>query len=282
MIFNPYHQQIEEGIEESLPTLGTKGILRDACEYALRNGGKRFRPALVFTVAEAISKKAEVLDAALAVEFFHTASLIADDLPCMDDEKMRRGFPCLHRSFGEATALLASYALIAAGYERICHAGASRPDLLATVLREAAYATGARGATGGQCLDLYPPSFLTKEILTDVIHKKTGALFELSFVLGWVFGGGALSSLALVKKGALHFGVAFQIADDLADLMKDMTQKREVNVALSLGEHQAHIWLEEEIREGQETMERLGLLTEKIEMLFQALTPQEATTSFSS
>jgi len=99
--------------------LGEKTKLRDACEYALKSGGKRFRPLLVLLVAEALGNNLNVLDAALSVEFFHTASLIVDDLPCMDNEEERRSQPTLHKIYGESIALLSSYALICAAFEKI-------------------------------------------------------------------------------------------------------------------------------------------------------------------
>src|ERR1700722_633886 len=104
-ILKPYQQQIEQKLQESIEQLGAKSKLRDACEYALLNGGKRFRPILVIMIANALGKKFDVTSAALAVEFFHTASLIADDLPCMDDDDERRSKPTLHKVYGEGTAL---------------------------------------------------------------------------------------------------------------------------------------------------------------------------------
>ena len=96
-----------------------KTELTKACEYSLTNGGKRIRPVMVMMIAEALKKGFNVFPVALSVEFFHTASLIADDLPSMDNEVERRSKPALHLVFGESVALLASYSLIAAAYEMI-------------------------------------------------------------------------------------------------------------------------------------------------------------------
>ena len=115
-ILEPYKQYIEQKLRESVEQLGDKNPLRDACEYAFLNGGKRFRPALVLMIAKGIGFEADVSQAALGIEFFHTASLIADDLPCMDNDEERRHKPTTHRIYGESTALLATYALISAGY----------------------------------------------------------------------------------------------------------------------------------------------------------------------
>src|SRR5271155_2067965 len=122
-LFFFHRDKIEQEIAKSLLLFGEKTKLRDACEYALKSGGKRFRPLLVLLVAEGVGNDLNVYEAALSVEFFHTASLIADDLPCMDNEDERRNKPSLHKVYGEAIALLASYALITAAFDKIyCNA----------------------------------------------------------------------------------------------------------------------------------------------------------------
>ncbi|MBM3199287.1 MAG: hypothetical protein FJZ58_08595, partial [Chlamydiae bacterium] len=117
--FFSYRDRIEKEIAKSILYFGEKTKLRDACEYALTNGGKRLRPLIVLMVSEALGNGLNVLEAALSVEFFHTASLIADDLPCMDNDDERRDKPSLHKVYGETIALLASYALITAAFEKI-------------------------------------------------------------------------------------------------------------------------------------------------------------------
>ncbi len=217
-----YQHPINEALFESVSSFGSRTPLRDAIEYAFKNGGKRFRPAIVYLVSDAIGNKWDVTDSALAVEYFHTASLIADDLPCMDDDDMRRESPSVHKVFGEATAILATYALIAAGYDRIRLNGQklNRETLIPVAIENAVFNTGIFGATGGQYGDLFP-SELNEATVLDVIDKKTGTLFEISFVFGWLFGGGDLAQLEAVKRIARHFGRAFQISDDFLDLRQD-------------------------------------------------------------
>lgn len=229
---DPYRMRIEEGICLDLKEyFGFNTPLKEACAYSLLNGGKRFRPSIVLMVGESLGKGCDVLDAALAVEYFHTASLIADDLPCMDDAAVRRNKPSLHKAFDEATALLASYALISAGYRLIKQNGSKRGDLTLLALDIAIFNTGIEGATGGQYLDLFPPDF-DEDTLKEILNKKTVTLFEIAFSLGWLFGGGDVSKLALVKKLAYHFGMAFQIADDLDDLAQD---EHSINLAKAIG-----------------------------------------------
>src|SRR5690349_2210675 len=110
-------QAVENALLENIPSTGPK--LKEAIHYALTQKGKRLRPILVLLVAKALDPSKNVMKAALATEYFHTASLLADDLPCMDNEEERRGTPSTHVLYGESVAILASYALIAAGYQSI-------------------------------------------------------------------------------------------------------------------------------------------------------------------
>lgn len=217
---NSFKEPVDRALADNMHQFGPSSILRDAIEYALKNGGKRFRPAIVYLVSEAIGKCADVTDAALAVEYFHTASLIADDLPCMDNDSERRNQPALHMAFNESTALLASYGLIAAGYDKIRQAAKSNPERCMLAIENASFNTGILGATGGQYDDLNPQA-LNEDFVLGVIDKKTGTLFEISFVFGWLFGGGDLSLLTEVKHAARSFGRAFQISDDFLDLEQD-------------------------------------------------------------
>lgn len=279
MQLKTYQQRVEESLTKNMPLLGqpvSKGgtQLREACEYALLNGGKRFRPALVYLVADAIAKDFDVSSAALAIEYFHTASLIADDLPCMDDDDERRNKPSVHKVYGEATALLASYALIAAGYGLIATAARTLPQEKAVegleALSNAAFNTGVFGATGGQFLDINPPD-LTLKTLREIIHKKTVSLFEISFVFGWIFGGGDIMRLAEVKKCASHYGMAFQIADDLGDVEQDAKNGRKINMAGVFGIEEALRMFHEEIKGYCSSLKSLGIATPELLALAAAL-----------
>jgi geranylgeranyl diphosphate synthase, type II len=250
-LIRPYQEQIEQALSCQTSVWGTSKELKEACLYSLSCGGKRFRPILVLMMAKALSGVYNVEKAALAVEYFHTASLIADDLPCMDDDRERRGKPSTHVVFGEAAALLASYALIAAGYRLIADNGKEMghkngAEICILAILNAAENTGVLGATGGQCLDLFPPDFELSTYMETVL-KKTVSLFEISFVLGWLFGGGDPGLLPLVKKAAYHFGMAFQIADDIDDYEEDAVGKRAMNAVSLLGKGEAEKMFHEEI-----------------------------------
>lgn len=279
-VLGPYKKQIENLIHHAITELGEKTVLRDACEYALKNEGKRFRPALVLMIAMGLGHQADVSLAALGIEFFHTASLIADDLPCMDNDDFRRDVPSLHKAFGESVALLSSYVLIASGYGFLAkngdlmrkgrHVFSEEADRLSIVLESATYTMGISGATGGQFLDLYPPN-LSLETLKEIIYKKTISLFELSFVMGWVFGGGDLKKLELVKKTAFHFGFAFQVADDLGDVAQDIANDRSVNIATVCGPQAAKKLFFQEMDLFDETLKKLDFQSSELTILGQLL-----------
>jgi geranylgeranyl diphosphate synthase type II len=272
-----HRDKIEQEIAKSILSFGDKTKLRDACEYALTTGGKRFRPLIVILIAEALGNDLNVYESALAVEFFHTASLIADDLPCMDNDDERREKPSLHKVYGEAIALLASYALITAAFEKI-HSNAmvmqdagapfshfsDRACTLA--LESATHCAGILGATGGQFLDLFPPN-QSLDTVKQVIYKKTVTLFEVSFVLGWLFGGGDVSKLEKVKRAAYHFGMAFQTADDLADMLQDEKKQREVSIARLIGKERGILFFDEEMRLLHKELQELNLLTPSFEKM---------------
>ncbi|MES2274358.1 MAG: polyprenyl synthetase family protein [Chlamydiota bacterium] len=275
-----YRSQIEREMELYIEQMGEQNLLRDACEYALTNGGKRLRPILVLMIADALGHGLDVLPVALGVEFFHTASLIADDLPCMDDDDMRRSRPSLHKRFGESIAILASYTLIAEGYGSIylnCQrmkerlkfgAGADKASLLC--LESATRCAGIRGATNGQFLDLYPPDS-KPETIRKIIFQKTSTLFEISFVFGWLFGGGSVESLADVQKSAHHLGLAFQIADDLQDASQDASKPIQVNIVAAYGRETSEVLLEEEIELFKGSLKRLGLWNESFQQVVEWL-----------
>lgn len=264
-----YKDIIEKKIQEDLSShFGDRTKLKEACEYALLNGGKRFRPSIVLMTADALKSENSVLDAALAVEYFHTASLIADDLPCMDDDDLRRNKPSTHIVFGESTALLASYALISAGYRLIAQNARGSDTLCLHALESATYNTGILGATGGQFIDLFPPDD-SEETLKEILNKKTVTLFELAFSLGWIYGGGDLDKLDKIKELSYHFGMAFQIADDLDDISQD--DDTSVNLARLIGVSKAKETFQEELKAMHTLLKELSLNSQDFLAMTKAL-----------
>ncbi|WP_201456489.1 polyprenyl synthetase family protein [Chlamydia sp. 17-3921] len=247
-IFDTYRPSIESAIEKSLDEFGDpKGTLRLPVEYALKSGGKRIRPLLVCMFAQSLGNGCDVLDSALAVEFAHTSTLIADDLPCMDNDDERRGRPTVHKVFGEATALLASYALIPAAYahfrinaKKLKQVGydSQTVNLAYDIISEVTDKNiGCAGVLGGQYDDMFF-SNKGKKHVQSIMIKKTGALFEIACVAGWLFGGGNPDYLPQVMKFSHHFGLLFQVKDDFLDFEKDRKQIG-LNYVLLFGENEA-------------------------------------------
>ena len=272
--FSAYRTEIEKALHLATEKMGPKTRLRDACEYALFSGGKRLRPILVLMIARALDRRSDAMQAALSVEFFHTSSLIADDLPCMDDDDERRGKPSLHKAFNQGIALLASYTLIASGYEGIYQNGQRMKQIphmshqadKATLgcLEIATRCAGIHGATNGQFLDLYPPD-KTLQTMEKVILQKTITLFQISFVFGWLFGGGNSAHTLEVEKAAYHLGMAFQIADDMQDAAQDSDREGAMNFTLAMGSQEATSRFHLEMNLFENQLQKLGIWNEEFE-----------------
>ena len=258
LVLEPYKERFEEEMRKSFDDFGPKNTVREAMEYALKGDGKRFRPSLVYMVADGLNTGSNVTPAALAVEYFHTSSLIADDLPCMDDDDFRRGRATTHKVYGESIALLASYALIASGFEQIAKNECKNAEVNRLAVLQASKTMGASGLIGGQFYDLFPKN-LDKEKLLLILDMKTCALFDLCMTLGWLFGGGKLELLNEVHKAAYHFGMAFQILDDLDDSQKDADANREVNFANKFGISEAVKAVQDNCHAFQQSLAVLGL-----------------------
>lgn len=199
-----------------------------AMRYSVLGSGKRLRPVLVYATGAAVGARPEALDApACAVEIIHAYSLVHDDLPAMDDDDLRRGQPTCHRKFDEATAILAGDALQALAFELLTadrFAGPlpreSRTNMVATL----AAASGMRGMAGGQAIDLDACGrSLALEQVEQMHRFKTGALIEASVVLGALAGGAGADCMARLQRYGAAVGLAFQIVDDILDVIGDTT-----------------------------------------------------------
>lgn len=265
-LFLPYSKKVELHLEKIAAQFGERDDLARSLGYSLRSGGKRLRPVIALMVAEAVGEN-EVLDAAIALELFHTASLLADDLPCMDDAKERRGHIATHKVFNEATALLASYALIAKGYQLINQNAlilnnSLAIEVLTLALQNASQNTGYWGASGGQYLDLYGKE-INGELIYEVMRKKTGALFETAFLFGWLFGG-KTSQVESVKQLGMDFGFAFQLLDDILDYEEDLAEERKINYAIYFGIEETVKHVNVLLCQCEEGLKVMGLMTESL------------------
>jgi len=267
-LLQPYQERISAALTKTIQEMGPDSPLKKACAYVLGSAGKRLRPAIVLMIQDTLGKGFDAMPSALAIEFFHSASLIADDLPCMDDDDFRRDQPAAHKAYGEAIALLASYGLIAGGYGLLAeNQKLVENDVLTLALENASFNGGLSGATGGQFFDLVPPD-KSEETLRRIIHMKTTSFFESAFVFGWLFGGGNPDELPLVKKAASHFGLAFQILDDLDDFERD-SREGGLNLAVALGKEKAREVYESEASLFEEALRELNLFEGDLRFLIQ-------------
>lgn len=211
---------VESRLTELLPKCSNgQDEVVEAMKYSLVNGGKRLRPVLCIEFAKACGgDRFDALDFACAVEYIHTYSLIHDDLPCMDDDDMRRGKPSCHKQFGEATALLAGDALLTNAFQIVAGAelDASKIALACGLLAQNA---GVQGMVGGQVIDLkYESETPDLRQLLAVHRLKTGALISAACLLGCIAAGADDKKISAASAFAYDLGVAFQIKDDILDV----------------------------------------------------------------
>ncbi len=204
--------------------------LGQAMRYAVLDGGKRLRPMLVLAAREAVGNgvKDDALDvaalrAACAVELIHAYSLVHDDMPCMDNDVLRRGKPTVHVKFGEAQALLAGDALQALAFELLTpEDGSVALPVQALLCQALARAAGHQGMAGGQAIDLAHVGLAMGEAaLRDMHKRKTGAMLEVSVHMGALSAGADSHTLVLLQRYAQAIGLAFQVVDDILDVTAD-------------------------------------------------------------
>ncbi|QDK36248.1 polyprenyl synthetase family protein [Bdellovibrio sp. NC01] len=214
------NQFVEKYLSEmELPKGSAIAELRKSMLYSATNGGKRFRPVLSLLVAELFGCAQErILPFAAAVEFIHTYSLIHDDLPCMDNDDMRRGKPTNHKVFGEDFALLAGDALLTEAFMVIARNYSDNGFLIGRLTELLSEAAGIRGMVGGQAIDLRAgEKQMSVEELTHLHVLKTGALIRVAVEGAAVIAGAKPSDIESLKKFGEGLGLAFQVADDVLD-----------------------------------------------------------------
>ncbi len=224
---NEYAQMTEEALGKYIPSTEClqKSVI-EAARYSLSAGGKRIRPALVMEFCRVCGGEPETaLPIACAIEMMHTFSLIHDDLPCMDNDDLRRGKPSCHKAFGEATALLAGDAFAIMPFEIIAKAGLKKTISAEAALKISqmlAELAGFGGMIGGQTIDLEnenkkPP---VSEIL-EMYRMKTGALLEFCCKAGCIAAGAGAEKQLPAGSFGQRLGLAFQITDDILDITSD-------------------------------------------------------------
>lgn len=199
-------------------------LIYDAASYSLNVGGKRIRPILFMLVYFMYKgEDKEVIDMAAAIEMIHTYSLIHDDLPCMDNDDLRRGKPTNHKVYGENIAVLAGDALLNEAMILLMDFSIKHGKDALVAAREIAYAAGADGMIGGQVVDIINEGKrISKEELNYMHLKKTGELIRSSIVAGAILAEADKSEIDLLNKFGMNLGLAFQIKDDILDVTGDV------------------------------------------------------------
>ena len=237
MSFREYLHDRRAEIETALATVlpappECPSAVADAMRYSLTAGGKRLRPILCLASAEAVGgRREDAMPAACAIELIHTYSLVHDDLPAMDNDTMRRGRPTLHVVAGEGMAILAGDGLLTEAFALMAREPAPGDPLVNArklqVIAIVATAAGAIGMVGGQALDLASVASaagsggspaLDPEALRTMHAKKTGALIRAAAAAGATMGGGSRPQIDAIDRAAGHYGLAFQIVDDILDV----------------------------------------------------------------
>ena len=211
---------VEKSLRDSIPAATTKpATIHRAMRYSLLSGGKRLRPLLCCSASEACGGTArQALPAACAVEMLHAYSLVHDDLPCMDDDSLRRGKPTSHIVFGEGMAVLAGDALLTEAFGVLAKAKPRTRYTAADLVAELARAAGSRGLIAGQVADLEAEGRKPTEPALYFIHAaKTGMLLRASLKLGAMCAGATQREVAALDRFGFALGLAFQIQDDILD-----------------------------------------------------------------
>lgn len=224
--FSTWVARVEAGLLVHLPAAGTRPArLHEAMHYSLQAGGKRLRPVLVLAAAELCDPEGrhDPLPAAVAIECVHTYSLIHDDLPCMDNDDLRRGRPTAHKAYDEATALLSGDALLTHAFYLLSTAYAYEPSLAATLVHTLSQAAGSERLIGGQMEDLQAEKRgdVEPDDLRFIHLNKTAAMIEAALVMGARVGRASPASLEGIRDAGRELGLAFQIVDDILDATAD-------------------------------------------------------------
>jgi geranylgeranyl diphosphate synthase type II len=302
--FDQYRREVDMLIERALELkeFGQQSTLTDACTHALR-GGKRLRSIIVLEVGRATTvaqrkkgglaaagfrRAVDPADIALFIEYLHTASLVIDDLPIFDDDSERRGKPSVHVKTTAAIAHMASLSLIAAAYQDVCRqidwirdncpefANVDRMGM--RLFHDISQAIGATGAAGGQFMDssLDPSQLFEKhgnDAVLEIMRLKTATFFELSFLGGWLSAGGSSEEADDVKRAGSLFGTAFQVADDIGDMVQDAARRESGkpgwNYANEYGEEAARTLVTKYLAECESILTKKDLFTPLWEEIYE-------------
>ena len=280
-----YIEKIEKKLEECLPLCtGELAFVPGMMAYSLEGGGKRVRPLLCLEFAKACGGDPEkALLFACAVEYVHTYSLIHDDLPCMDNDDLRRGKPSSHVKFGEANALLAGDALLTHAFgilSKACENGDVTAESAVRAAAELSRLAGANGMIGGQYVDL---AYENKEANGDILllqdSLKTACLIESACVLGCLAADADEEKISAARSFAAGLGLAFQITDDILETQSAEPSSDEINNKATyvsvFGARKAAALAEEYTRKAVAALDIFGENAEEIKQIADMLLKRE-------
>jgi len=213
-------ERVDAALDSAIPTAEVlPSKMHKAMRHSIFAGGKRLRPILCLTAAEALgADNGDALPAACSLEMLHTFTLIHDDLPCMDDDDFRRGKPTCHKIYGEAVAVLAGDALQSLAFEVLCNLPREARYQPCDFVRELAVASGSLNVVAGQVLDLEGEGKdLSFDDLRAIHERKTAALLAVSLRFGAMAGGATTKELEALTDFGKNLGLAFQVIDDILD-----------------------------------------------------------------
>ena len=276
-LIQAYQERVNQALKIALPPINNSRLV-DAMHYSVLNGGKRLRPILVYLSSELGKTETSIADtAACAVEFIHCYSLIHDDLPAMDDDKLRRGKPTCHIKFDEATAILAGDALQPMAYELICSLENLPDTTKISMVNSLTKACSHNGMVEGQMKDIQLNKAVSVDALDLMHEQKTGRLIEASIELGGLIGGLNSDELLILKAYGQKIGLAFQIRDDIIDVESPSSEsgkpqgsdamKEKITYPSLVGIKESKIRSQELAEEALEILSSLKLKTDKISSL---------------
>jgi len=251
---------IDKALDEYLPSEEkSPSIIHKAMRYSVFGGGKRIRPILTLATAELLGKDSEsVIKAACGIELIHTFSLIHDDLPSIDNDDFRRGKPSNHKVFGEAIALLAGDALLVSGFDLIIknsEVKEIKKQSILKIIKETSFYIGTENMLGGQVEDVtLKNEDVTKEDLINLYIKKTAALICLSIRAGAILSEAKKRQLKALTKYGENIGLAFQIVDDMLDIMQDQRDTGKPTYANKFGMKESNSESERLIKEAKDAL----------------------------
>jgi geranylgeranyl pyrophosphate synthase len=268
-----FEAALENYIDENYSPINS---LMESISYSLGGQGKRVRPMMALLTTHAFGQKEHVaIPAAIAIEMIHAYSLTHDDLPCMDNDELRRGKPTTHIKFGQDTALLAGDALLTDAFEAISNAHLSglSDSIKLSQIKELTLAAGSKGMVLGQSLDLYwtNRAGASEDDIDDIHLNKTGALMGAACAMGAVAAGAGIETISIFRNFGRTVGLAFQIQDDLLDDQdgtgKSIGKDREANKLTYLrfmNREEAHLNSQKLIEAAIQSVEILDLNTDAL------------------